>query len=160
MRSVALVFVAVFVLILPGCAAGHGPNGEIVLGVKLGSLPETANEALGAAANVLGTAGALLPPPWGTVVTGVLGLFGAGAAAFAAKKSGDAKAADAATTGAVNTRAAADAAWDEAHSRATSAAQPAAPTIVVVPATTAGISSVPAGVLGGPAGVSSTAVKA
>lgn len=99
-------------LALAGCAAGHGPHGEVILGVDLASLPENASEALGAAAQ-------FLPPPWGLVATGVLGLLGTAATTYAAKKSGDAKAA-------TDAHAAADKAWDESHIR-TAAAYGAVP---------------------------------
>ncbi len=56
------VFGAVALIVLlatqqAGCAAGRAPGGEIVVGVPVASLPESAGDFLGAAANVL-------PAPW------------------------------------------------------------------------------------------------
>lgn len=125
-RAYCLLPIGACLLALAGCAAGHGPNGEVIVGWDVATLPETAKEALGAA-------GQLLPPPWNFVATGLLGLAGTAAATYGAKKSGDAKAESARADGAVATHAAADAAWDESHARAVTAYAPAPINAVIPP---------------------------
>lgn len=59
---------------LLGCAAGRGPAGEVVVGLDVAKLPETATE-------LAATAAGLIPGPWGKLIeTGVLAV-GAGALA-------------------------------------------------------------------------------
>jgi hypothetical protein len=81
---------------LSGCAAGRTDDGSILIGAKVASLPETAEEAAKFAAGFLGE-------PWSTLAKGAIGLlFGGGAAAYAARR----------------TKQREDQAWDEAEARA------------------------------------------
>ena len=56
-------------LCLCGCAAGRGPNGQVVVGWDVASLPETAEESIGAIAN-------LLIPGSGVALAGITGAVG------------------------------------------------------------------------------------
>ena len=90
-------FIIVFIVVFNamGCAAGRGPAGEVIVGIDIAKLPETAGELANAAAG-------FLPPPWGTLVQLGAGLlFGGGSVAVAAQRS----------------RRREDAAWDEAERR-------------------------------------------
>lgn len=74
-----LILLAVFALLVSGCATGRGPGGEVVIGVDAGRLVETPSEAFRAA-------GDFLPAPWNYIVTGAGGLLAAGAAAGRSRK--------------------------------------------------------------------------
>ena len=78
---------AALLLFVSGCAAGRGPNGEIITGIEVGRLPEQAGEFLGSAAS-------LLPPPWNYAAGGVLALLGIGGPAAAARASAKASGAE------------------------------------------------------------------
>ncbi len=78
------------VFLMGGCAVGHGPAGDIVLGFKAGSLPETAEQVVMGGAQI--AAGAIRDwnsGPLGTIlaagVTAVAGAFGIKGATAAAK---------------------------------------------------------------------------
>lgn len=65
-------------LCLSGCAVGRGPAGEIVVGTKVGQLPETGSELLAAASSAIGTASGV---GWLGPVLSLLGVVGVGGGA-------------------------------------------------------------------------------
>lgn len=73
---VAFVAIVIGALTLSGCAAGRGPNGEVVIGLDVATLPETGNQLIG-----MGLQAATGIPGLGWIVSGALGTVGAGAAA-------------------------------------------------------------------------------
>lgn len=77
-----VIIIAALLVLLTGCAAGRGPAGEIIIGMDVARLPENTTELANAAAG-------FLPPPWSAIATTAIGLFGAGAAAYGAKKRGE-----------------------------------------------------------------------
>lgn len=69
---IGLVLIAVclmFLGVLYGCAAGRGPNGEVVVGWDVASLPETAEQSVGAVLD-------LLIPGAGVAGAGIIGAVG------------------------------------------------------------------------------------
>ncbi len=58
-----------FLLLLVGCATGRGPAGEVIIGVEVGTLTDTANQALGAGIN-------MFAPGLGTIIAGGLASIG------------------------------------------------------------------------------------
>lgn len=80
-RTVLAVALAGTAVLLAGCAMGRGPMGEIVMGVDLGKLPESASEIGGVLAS------AAFGPQVGTVVSSVLAtVLGGGSVAVAGTK--------------------------------------------------------------------------
>ena len=71
-------------LVLGGCAAGKTATGGVVVGFDVAALPETAGEAVGAAAE-------FLPEPWRTIALGGVTLLGGGGLLGYAKKKGEAQ---------------------------------------------------------------------
>ena len=68
------------VLLLAGCEYARNASGDIIMGVRLGSMPETATEFVGTAINAF-------VPGLGTAVAGVLGSLVAGGAGVGAVSS-------------------------------------------------------------------------
>lgn len=66
------------ICLLTGCAVGRGPAGEIVVGTKVGSLPETGSELLAAASTAIGAASGV---GWLGPVLSLLGVVGVGGGA-------------------------------------------------------------------------------
>ena len=83
--AVAALFV--YTLVAGGCAAGRTAYGGTVVGFEVGAIqPESIAEVAGYGAS-------FLPPPWGTVATGAIGVLTAGgfgaAAAAKARRQGE-----------------------------------------------------------------------
>lgn len=138
---VALAGVLVGMLVSPGCAAGRGPSGEVIVGFDVAKLPETASESLNAAAD-------FLPPPFNYLAGGIATLvLGGGGAAIARRRAEQAKrdadaAWDESNRNAELAHARRDAAFDEGTQRAApvaSVVQPAASMVAVPPANTAAV---------------------
>lgn len=69
---VVLAMIAVCIMflgVLYGCAAGRGPNGEVVVGWDVASLPETAEQSVGAVLD-------LILPGAGVAGAGIIGAVG------------------------------------------------------------------------------------
>jgi len=75
------VLAGVACIALAGCAAGKSATGGVVVGFDVASLPETAGEAVGAAAE-------FLPEPWRSLALGGVTLLGGGGLLGYAKKKG------------------------------------------------------------------------
>lgn len=76
--ALSLALTALYAVFAPGCAAGRGPAGEVIVGWDVAQLPETVGELGQAAAG-------FLPPPWNYLAgAGALALTG-----YAAKKRGE-----------------------------------------------------------------------
>lgn len=76
-----LIVLAPVALILTGCMVARGPMGEIVMGVDLGAMPESASEVGGALASLF-----LGPVAGGHVATVLATLLGGGSIAVAGRK--------------------------------------------------------------------------
>lgn len=85
-KATTIILIAGAALSLGACAAGRGPGGEVIVGLDVAKLPETALEAAHAASG-------LLPAPWGDLLgygVTIMGTAGVGAAAVArARKRGE-----------------------------------------------------------------------
>lgn len=85
-QATNIVLVVGLAVGLGACAAGRGPGGEVIVGLDVAKLPETALEAAHAASG-------LLPAPWGDLLgygVTIMGTAGVGAAAVArARKRGE-----------------------------------------------------------------------
>ena len=103
-----------------GCSAGRlEGSGDVVVGLRVGSIPETVGQFANAAAS-------FLPPPFNGIVTGLVGIVGAATAAGVGHKL---------AKSAADQR---DAHFDEGVARASGNIAPAAPPQPVIAAVPAG----------------------
>jgi len=54
------LLISLFLLVLVGCSVGRGPGGEIVIGMEVGRMVETGNQAIIAAAGMVPGIGGIL----------------------------------------------------------------------------------------------------